>query len=1141
MHILAEISPLDPVTGTRPTLRVSSAQDRTLNGLNGAKWWPGLLRKPTLGLSLFDGDFSSGVDSGQAALDLSVTALEKLDSNARRFVWAGAVVTLYAGVSGQAWPWTKVFVGRADNFRMQANKLSLTATVDEEPFKAKVLSATYAGTGGLEGGADLKGKPKPWAFGAPQNIEPILIDSINSVFQFSAYGASKAVTTLYERGTAFSASFGNYSDYTALVAANIPAGRWATCLASGLIRLGAPPYGVITADVEGDYNGLIWSRRPGQILQRICSALSISGSLIDTTSLNALDTALSALPSGGNVSIYLTEQQEVLDLARDLAISCNAHAGISWIGQLFTTRVVIGSPVATLDAQQKRMPRVVDNTEIQVSPPYSRIQMGGQRCWRVHSFDEIAFGAELIDKGLYSASVVYRDGNIVSLDDGSRWLFVGATPVAGSAPTDVNTNWSRMTNAVQSAAIAAAQAAAAAAQADADTALTTLTNIASDSLLTPDEKPSIIRDRDAITAEQSGIYAQATAFLITTEKTTYDTAVSALTTYLATLTSPVLWSNLTGNTTIVGTTFRQKFLDVYSSRQVLLNKIASEAAKRADWSLLNGIPYDEIFNSDDDVTLGMNPVFAAWSGSYPDNWSNWVGGAPTKETSIVRVGSNAVRMTASGSDRGIQCDAISFTSTPFPVGTFLSGAVDFYLAARTSGLPGIKIRLYTNSAKSTFVDTDVRPGTTTGTWQRIPWTARVGAAQQIYGIRIYAMASYSSFAGGSFTGDVIFGDIRFGLFDSSTDNKAVAIGADGTLSGAGGGQVTIFGLGYIGDLNATNGAPAGTLVAGVSASAVATATTNFNASNDRNNAAVTAPTIATDGTAVDHALQSNGSADISFEWSWGGTEGDIDGFLVHVYSSSSNSAYTFGTTPAAETVYAVPASKRAFILLGTAPNQYYSFAVQAYRSVDKDINAAGVIKSTLVKATGSGENPYRPSSTVAFAGDVTGTISGASAATVAIGAGKANSGLDSSGNVLGDKVDTGAVVVGALSGSNYVTFNLATSSFSYLTVATLTITPDSASSVFLIYLSITGYQRAAQPIGYNVRVFNGPAALDLDLLTTPEVTGIYTTATTWMAEMHGLTAGVPVTLTLKFKKLAGANDAVIQNGILGALELKRSA
>ena len=78
---------------------------------------------------------------------------------------------------------------------------------------------------------------------------------------------------------------------------------------------------------------------------------------------------------------------------------------------------------------------------------------------------------------------------------------------------------------------------------------------------------------------------------------------------------------------------------------------------------------------------------------------------------------------------------------------------------------------------------------------------------------------------------------------------------------------------------------------------------------------------------------------------------------MFVYQSNSASAYTFGTTPAAETVFAMPASKRAFILFGTAPNQYYSFAVQAYRSVDKDINAAGVIKSTLVKATGSGENP----------------------------------------------------------------------------------------------------------------------------------------------------------------------------------------
>ena len=115
------------------------------------------------------------------------------------------------------------------------------------------------------------------------------------------------------------------------------------------------------------------------------------------------------------------------------------------------------------------------------------------------------------------------------------------------------------------------------AQDTADTANTSIADIISDSLLTPDEKPAIIQDNTVILTEQSGIDTQATAYSITTEKTIYDDAISALTTYLATLTSPVLWSNLTDKTTIIGTTFRTKFTDVYTSRQALLNKISANA------------------------------------------------------------------------------------------------------------------------------------------------------------------------------------------------------------------------------------------------------------------------------------------------------------------------------------------------------------------------------------------------------------------------------------------------------------------------------------------------------------------------------------------------------------------------------------
>ncbi len=128
----------------------------------------------------------------------------------------------------------------------------------------------------------------------------------------------------------------------------------------------------------------------------------------------------------------------------------------------------------------------------------------------------------------------------------------------------------------------AATNAASDAQDDANEALDQLTDIASDDILSPVEKPRVISDYNVIIAEQAGIDAQATAYSITAAKTAYDTAVAALTTYLATLTSPVLWSNLTDNTDIVGTTFRAKFEDVYAKRQELLNTISAAARTLAN-------------------------------------------------------------------------------------------------------------------------------------------------------------------------------------------------------------------------------------------------------------------------------------------------------------------------------------------------------------------------------------------------------------------------------------------------------------------------------------------------------------------------------------------------------------------------------
>ena len=163
------------------------------------------------------------------------------------------------------------------------------------------------------------------------------------------------------------------------------------------------------------------------------------------------------------------------------------------------------------------------------------------------------------------------------INPSSGWLNSALTPSITTAQNTANT---------ANTAAGTAQTAANTAQTGANTANTAITNIASDSILSPGEKPQVKLDYDTLIAEQAGIDAQATSYSITTEKTTYDTAVSALTTYLGTLTG---WNTIPGSdVVIVGTTFRTKFGDVYTSRQALLNKVAAEAGLRATWASVTG-------------------------------------------------------------------------------------------------------------------------------------------------------------------------------------------------------------------------------------------------------------------------------------------------------------------------------------------------------------------------------------------------------------------------------------------------------------------------------------------------------------------------------------------------------------------------
>lgn len=383
LAVLVEIDAYDPVAAAAVTLYAASVDDSACCHLNGQTWWPALSKLPTLRYDLFSGDFTGDqITAPSSSLSMQVEPW----TNFGRYSFADARFRLWTGNVGDAWgSYTLRFDGRVSAQPEIKDGLANVSFAADDRWLDKALLSTYAGTTGAEGTADLKGQAKPLALGAPRYVAGKLIDSTNVVFQLSGSGAIQEVEASLERLARFGAPIGDYASYAALVAATIPAGRWGTSLAAGMVRFGAPTDGQISFLMKGDNAGTDgWARKPGQLMRRL-AILSGGTGKINDTSLNALDTARPY-----NLSLYIDGQTTARSEVQALAASVNAVAGVSWTGQLFAAPVAIGSPSLTLAADGSALPPVAAVSQIAASVPWQRLAIGAARSWVVHALSDVA-------------------------------------------------------------------------------------------------------------------------------------------------------------------------------------------------------------------------------------------------------------------------------------------------------------------------------------------------------------------------------------------------------------------------------------------------------------------------------------------------------------------------------------------------------------------------------------------------------------------------------------------------------------------------------------------------------------------------------------------------------------------------------
>lgn len=142
-----------------------------------------------------------------------------------------------------------LFNGRITSVGIDEDRVTLE--VQDSILYANNLYPTtvYTGLGGADGDSDLAGVVKPVVLGRIWNMSPVLINAAGLIYQVHD-GAITSVIGAYDGGVSLTFT-SNYASYSALAAASLSGGQYATCLAAGLIRVGGTPVYALTAYVDG--------------------------------------------------------------------------------------------------------------------------------------------------------------------------------------------------------------------------------------------------------------------------------------------------------------------------------------------------------------------------------------------------------------------------------------------------------------------------------------------------------------------------------------------------------------------------------------------------------------------------------------------------------------------------------------------------------------------------------------------------------------------------------------------------------------------------------------------------------------------------------------------------------------------------
>lgn len=290
---LLVVTPRVAATGASVTVRLAGGGKSGFKQLGVSSWWAGLQEPPSIvqRLGFDDGEFGEG--SIVQALELRWGGTAKRSGILAAYYWRDATFTLYSGPEGGLdADYGVVLSGRIADALPEPGRITLQMADPAVDLARPVLAgAVFAGTGGIEGVAELKGRPKRRAMGNCRNVELWSLDPATNIWVATDPARPlQAIDQVYDRGNAASslttvAWAGSIAaTLTALQAAAAPQGGAAIAPSIGCIKWWFANPGKLSCDLRGEV-GSGYVDRPADIAAWAVAA--VNGPAVNAASLTA--------------------------------------------------------------------------------------------------------------------------------------------------------------------------------------------------------------------------------------------------------------------------------------------------------------------------------------------------------------------------------------------------------------------------------------------------------------------------------------------------------------------------------------------------------------------------------------------------------------------------------------------------------------------------------------------------------------------------------------------------------------------------------------------------------------------------------------------------------------------------------------